>query len=881
MHRIAWLALLAGLAACGDCAGLPDIIPPGTDGGAPGVEPMCDGDDDCPLGWLCDDGVCVAVLATELDTGCVDDDDCADGELCAVTTGRCVVDAPTPGVPTGPPGACNDGEQRTCGEKIGACDYGVELCAGGAWSGTCTGAIGPVNEACNSVDDDCDGDADEDYAGVGQPCGEGDGVCRQFGVSVCTADGLTTQCTATPLSAAGRTELCGNDLDDNCDGTPDEGFEAVDGPCLVGALPCQIEGVVVCSTDRLSTLCQAATTELCNGVDDNGDTNGCVDEGFDLDAGCATGVGVCARPGKKVCSADGTTTVCDAVSAPPALVETCDGDDDDCNNSIDNGCDDDLDDYCDGTLVFVGSSPRCPLSTSPSLLDCNDDLANVHPGATEFCRNGIDENCSQGENDCPDCSATTDRDFDGANECVDCDDRNGARKPAAQGGFERCNGFDDDCDGVVDNGFDADGDGYTTCGTNPAGGLNPARIDCRDDAAAINPGACELCLLAGQTVCGLEDSDDGNGVDEDCDGYVDEFCRPCDPVDRDGDGVSECQGDCLPGNGNVKPGNAEVCDGLDTDCNIHTVENCDVSDPCNFASGADTCMDGLLCVEALGGGGNPTGDFSCTSLCNATSVGAAAPVLGDTCDIDETCRLSLTPSENVHGCGVTTDFGAIPPGGDCSRDDQCRSGRCVQFGNGQNRQEYCVDTCTSDAYCPAGTSCQIQVGFVGPSLVYQVSCLRVGATQTLQPGASCTAAPSTCRNGAGSCFNTADPASTSNKTCHAPCCSNADCDADEHCAMNSREFAGPNGGVDAFTTCEPKIGGNGGRPSGAACTTNEQCAGEFCDVLLGVCVETCCSDASCPTGQTCEMNLVTLPSGNETFARMCVSFTPADNLEAR
>jgi len=42
--------------------------------------------------------------------------------------------------------------------------------------------------------------------------------------------------------------------------------------------------------------------------------------------------------------------------------------------------------------------------------------------------------------------------------------------------------------------------------------------------------------------------------------------RPVDVVDADGDGFSECQGDCDDGNANVYPGAPEVVDALDNDC---------------------------------------------------------------------------------------------------------------------------------------------------------------------------------------------------------------------------------------------------------------------------------------------------------------------------
>jgi hypothetical protein len=98
--------------------------------------------------------------------------------------------------------------------------------------------------------------------------------------------------------------------------------------------------------------------------------------------------------------------------------------------------------------------------------DCDDDDAAVHPGATEVC-NGVDDDCDGGV----DIGATDpstwypDADGDGFGAVAgavsgcdapegfvaatgDCDDTSGAVSPAAA---EVCNGFDDDCDGLVDS----------------------------------------------------------------------------------------------------------------------------------------------------------------------------------------------------------------------------------------------------------------------------------------------------------------------------------------------------------------------------------------------------------------------------------------------
>jgi hypothetical protein len=100
-----------------------------------------------------------------------------------------------------------------------------------------------------------------------------------------------------------------------------------------------------------------------------------------------------------------------------------------------------------------------------------------------------------------------DADFDGANECDDCDETNGSVYPNAP---ERCNGIDDDCDTLIDEDFDVDRDNYSVCA------VDPALFDCNDHAPNIHPGALEDCGPTGT----------GNGVDENCNGYIDEGCNP-------------------------------------------------------------------------------------------------------------------------------------------------------------------------------------------------------------------------------------------------------------------------------------------------------------------------------------------------------------------
>lgn len=132
-------------------------------------------------------------------------------------------------------------------------------------------------------------------------------------------------------------------------------------------------------------------------------------------------------------------------------------------------------------------------------LDCNDLNPLAHPGRSENCTDGTDNNCN-GVADC----------FDPA--CV-----GGPCGCTPSPGGENCqNGQDDDCDGAVDC-HDADCVGTVVCGctTEQCGnGVDDdcdGKMDCADSDCAMNP-AC---------VCQAQAESCTNGVDDDCDGRID------------------------------------------------------------------------------------------------------------------------------------------------------------------------------------------------------------------------------------------------------------------------------------------------------------------------------------------------------------------------
>lgn len=213
--------------------------------------------------------------------------------------------------------------------------------------------------------------------------------------------------------------------------------------------------------------------------------------------------------------------------------------------------------------------------------DCNDLNGNVYPDAYEYC-DEIDNDCDGLVDE--DCDADQDGYIDFLKGGNDCNDSDASINPGAP---EICDGVDNNCDGNLSNDeVDWDGDGYVTCLVDLNGWKGSTIIgggDCNNYSAVIYPSAYENC----------------DGLDNDCDGLVDEGC------DNDADGhIAFHRGgdDCDDNDPNVYWGAVEICgdqidqncDGIDEECKSDIGSNC-VSDS-NCLSGL--CWNGF-CVTFI------------------------------------------------------------------------------------------------------------------------------------------------------------------------------------------------------------------------------------------------------------------------------------------
>ncbi len=459
----------------------------------------------------------------------------------------------------------------------------------------------------DNLDSNCDGmescwtDADGDTYGSST---------LQDSTSIaCTAPGVSTNdddCNDTPPDGyyihPGATEVVGNSVDENCDGSEDCYTDADDdgwgSTVLVAStsMDCSLPGRTASPgdcDDGDDTIHPGADEVAADGIDqdcDGGDAcfQDLDDDGYGTEELFYSTDMDCNDWHESTVSTDcvdgGSLLGISSSMIHPGAIEVCNGVDDDCDEQTDDedaslqsapqwwadddgdGFGDDLDvtSACDAPDGYVGEDG-----------DCDDDDANVNPDALEICDpNDVDENCN-GVADETDPTVTDaelyhpDDDGDGygsddpmlaallcdasipgyITDGTDCDDTEFDVNPGEEEVVY--DGFDNDCDPLtLDDDLDQDGFDHT--------------VDCNDvppHGASMNSDQDEVSWP--------------NHIDDDCDGYTDEGTIA---FDDDGDGFTENGGDCDDDDITRHPGATETANAVDDNCNGTVDENTSVYD---------------------------------------------------------------------------------------------------------------------------------------------------------------------------------------------------------------------------------------------------------------------------------------------------------------
>ncbi len=591
--------------AAADAAPQPDAG--GRDVGAP---PADDFGEACTSGDECRSGFCVQVegMARQCSRRCGNDDDCPDLWACQQVTNP-EADVTFICVPTGVGCAGVDlqADVRHCGACDNACDFpGAQpLCVEGECApGDCLPGFHDLDadaangceyactvtregvEACDDIDNDCDGTTDEGFDLQADPahCGACGQACRPANATGACVEGAC----AVEACAAGFVDA---------DGAADNG-------CELGCAPSN------------------GGVEACDGIDNDCDM--ALDEGFDLQADAAH-CGACNRP-CALANADSTcaegacrldacrpgfadldgvpATGCEYGCAPSnGGVERCDAVDNDCDGAVDEAVDTSADPMncgqCGRSCVRPNALVACEAGACRSV-GCADGFVDLNAMPADGCEYG--------------CRVTFE-------------------------GVERCDTLDNDCDGWTDEGFDLQRD-PEHCG------------ECGNRCLA--PGGVPVCR---QGVCGVEDCEAGF-------------------VDLDGDPDNGCEYAC------VRAG-AEVCNGADDDCDGASDEGFDLdTDPshcgrcgraCSYDNAAPLCADGLCsqgpCVEGfvdVNGRPDDGCEYACTPTADPTEV-----CDGQDNDCDGATDEGFDLQSSLDNCG-TCGARCAP----ANADGLCAAGQC-------------------------------------------------------------------------------------------------------------------------------------------------------------------------------------------------------------
>lgn len=488
----------------------------------------------------------------------------------------------------------------TCTVGLGECvKEGKRRCNKSGLNAYCDAVPAePGVEVCDAKDNDCNGLVDDGLGNI--ECGVG--ACLRK-LPSCVA-GAVPEC----MPGQPVTELCGDEIDNDCDGNVDEDFAELNRECFDGIGACRRTGKLVCDENALALVCSAKAglpvPEICgNDVDDDCDSE--VDKDVPgLSEACDNGLlGACFREGKRICNRTAGELVCSAPKVLPSP-ERCDNKDNNCDGIIDN--DVAQTSPCGKGLCSGGARERlCEAGAWGEWGECSTKDKAVE----EVCGNRMDDDCDGiVDDDAPGLGEKCDNGFLGAcfrEGILRCSGKDG--KYACSAGpvdatAEVCNGIDDDCDGVVDEGVTNECGG---CGDLP-GQLGAACHVEGGDECATGIWACKKGDQRGME-CALEPKkSEGKACGDDNNLCTEDYCvrgrceHPPTRNDIECDDMNPCTVDDMCYRGECYGGGQEVC----ADGNICTADACDPVHGCYYTTlggGVENVCGGCDILEVFPG----------------------------------------------------------------------------------------------------------------------------------------------------------------------------------------------------------------------------------------------------------------------------------------
>ena len=711
---------------------------------------VCDGPDQCANGFTCDGQHCVPLSGscdcTEATSGvkkfCSVENEagtCVGFSTCDPALGWSECDAVTPAVETcdGIDNDCNgipdDGlpASKPCENTngFGTC-MGDSVCQGPlGW--VCQAKV-PAEDACDFLDNDCDGEADEDYKDdkgkyssvfhcgtCGSECG---GTVANSNAEVCDTTKVVPQCVATGCQP-------GFFLKNELECIPNPAISCApcvsDDTCLGGK--CQTVGTGKFCLEECAAGCKpgySCFNGLCSPINGTCDCNEST-AGQKRTCTNESDLGTCL--GFETCDPDVGWTGCTAETPDD---EVCDGKDNDCNGLIDDGLDEtqvcfnkNVFGVCAGLAQCFGSAKWVCLAPEPAPEPCyfkdNDcdgdtdedykDNSGKYTTAAHCgtCNNACGDQYQNSKSEVCDASGTVPQCV--VNECED--------------GFLKLNDFQ--CLEIPD----------VVCSP-CASDANCFGAKCAQvDQGQFCLTACEGDVCPEGTFCSEGLCRPNNGTC-DCNADTEGAKRTCSLTNELGTcfGFETCTVETGWGGCDASPPQAEICDGKDNDCNGFLDDALPAEQDCQLTNGFGTCTGKASCFGTVGWFCKATvpaeescdfvdndcdgttdedfkdgaGKYSSNEHCGQCNNACEGAILNATSICD---GAKDVPQCVVSDCGTGwqkfNEFLCVPITAalceDCDIDENCIAdgAKCVQVGDGQK----CGIACDVDDDCPDAYKC--------------------------------------------------------------------------------------------------------------------------------------------------------------------------------